>query len=292
MKEHENAQGKNAMRLRALVPLCAALTLAVAGCSSNNDVATNDASASASAQTSQSAQASGSATPSESAKPSESATAQESDNASEQASDDASATSEESSAPAQNNEDAPAENYEGADKIASAPTVALDNADVNKTKDLYNSYENNLSSVTLDKAANDPSQEEAAQNESEENQGTSTGFGQLSEKTENKINEVATGNAADEFKSSALEYGINGWSQEGTSTAVGEPKLTDTEFNGQPAKLLEVCLDSSNVKVKDQAGNILNDTGDSRRSLNIFTLVNVDGQWKIANHDFPNNPDC
>ncbi len=288
MKEHENAQGKNATRLRALVPLCAALTLAIAGCSSQP----NEASGDASAQTSQSASASPSAQASESTKPSKtvqsSDSAQPSDSPAEQASDSA----DDSSAQAGNNEDAPAENYAGAEKLTSAPTVALDNADVNKTKDLYNSYENNLSSVTLDKAASDPSQEEAAQSETEDNQGTSTSFGQLSEETQKKIDEVATGSAADEFKSSALEYGINGWTQEGTSTVVGKPKLTDTTFNHQPAKLLEVCLDSSNVKVKDQAGNVLTDTQGPRRSLNIFTLVNADGQWKIANHEFPNNPDC
>ncbi|MFJ3031532.1 hypothetical protein ACIP5Z_05175 [Rothia terrae] len=306
MKEHENAQGKNAMRLRALVPLCAALTLAVAGCSSNNDVATNDASASASAQTSQSAQVSASPEPAEStkatdtAKPADSAKASGSPSnnetaetaaTSDQASDKTDENASQSLSPEAAKDSAP-ETFEGADKIASAPTVPLDNADVSTAKDLYNSFEQNLTSITLEKAANAPAEDAEPLTETEEKNGIDTGYGQLSQETEDKINEVSMGNAADSYKASALEFGINGWSQEGQSSIVGEPKVTDTDYQDKPAKLLEVCLDSSNVKVKDAAGNLMVKNKSQQRSLNIFTLIQDGGSWKIANQTFPNNPDC
>lgn len=306
MKEHENAQGKNAMRLRALVPLCAALTLAVAGCSSNNDVATNDASASASAQTSQSAQVSASPEPAEStkatdtAKPADSAKASGSPSnnetaetaaTSDQASDKTDENASQSLSPEAAKDSAP-ETFEGADKIASAPTVPLDNADVSTAKDLYNSFEQNLTSITLEKAANAPAEDAEPLTETEEKNGVDTGYGQLTPETQNKIDEISTGNAADGYKASALEFGLNGWSQEGQSTVVGEPKATDTEYQGKPAKLLEVCLDSSNVKVKDAVGNVISKDKSQQRSLNIFTLVEEGGTWKIADQAFPNNPDC
>ena len=64
------------------------------------------------------------------------------------------------------------------------------------------------------------------------------------------------------------------------------------QIDGKPAKLLEVCVDSSNVVVKDGAGNSLTSDAAAKRSLNLFTLVNDDGTWKIASRQLPNNPDC
>ena len=61
-------------------------------------------------------------------------------------------------------------------------------------------------------------------------------------------------------------------------------------YQGKRARFVEVCLDSSQVKTKDSSGRELQSGG--KRALNIYTLVESDGTWKIAQHDFPNNPDC
>ena len=50
--------------------------------------------------------------------------------------------------------------------------------------------------------------------------------------------------------------------------------------------------EDSYVVVTDDSGQPVKDDNSPKRSLNIYTLVQVDGQWKIATHDFPNNPDC
>lgn len=84
---------------------------------------------------------------------------------------------------------------------------------------------------------------------------------------------------------------MNGWRVEGSSKVVGTPKIADGTYKGQKAKILEVCLDSSQVKVLGSSGTQMNST-QSTRSLNIFTLIEDNGQWKIASHDFPNNADC
>ncbi|MBM7051379.1 MULTISPECIES: hypothetical protein [unclassified Rothia (in: high G+C Gram-positive bacteria)] len=184
--------------------------------------------------------------------------------------------------------EAPVANSKVAEKLESAPQVKANAEEVVKTEELYNSFEQTLAEL------------EMAQPQAEENDGGSAEsapenkdrFAELSATSQDRVHQIATGSAADEFLAQALEYGLNGWEQKGNSTIVGEPKLTDGEYNGEPAKLLEVCLDSSDVVVKDSAGNVLNDSGASKRSLNIFTLTEVDGTWKISSHEFPNNPDC
>ena len=90
----------------------------------------------------------------------------------------------------------------------------------------------------------------------------------------------------------ASEYALAGWHYEGSSTVVGNPRMAETQYKGQPARMLEVCMDSSSVKIYDENNQPVKDDNSPKRSLNIYTLVQVDGQWKIATHDFPNNPDC
>jgi len=122
----------------------------------------------------------------------------------------------------------------------------------------------------------------------------SSGSGQprqfLDEATMDSINKVAVDNAAEEYAASAAEYAQNGWHYEGTSTVVGSPKVAEGTYQGKRARFVEVCLDSSQVKTKDSSGRELQSGG--KRALNIYTLVESDGTWKIAQHDFPNNPDC
>lgn len=103
---------------------------------------------------------------------------------------------------------------------------------------------------------------------------------------------MAVDSAAAEFAVQASEYALAGWHYEGSSTVVGTPRMTETQYKGQPARMLEVCMDSSSVKIYDENNQPVKDDNSPKRSLNIYTLVQVDGQWKIATHDFPNNPDC
>ena len=103
---------------------------------------------------------------------------------------------------------------------------------------------------------------------------------------------MSTGAAAGEYTSSAAEHAMTGTHTEGTSTVVGNPRMTETTYKGQPARLLEVCVDSSNVKTVDKDGKGLPSDNTPKRSLNIYTLVQVDGKWKIAEHDWPNNANC
>lgn len=253
-------------------------TLLLSGCSDNStDSAPAESSSSAASSTSASAS---SATPSPTTSASTSQKASPSANA---------ATSKAAENKESDSADAPSENYAGAEALSSAKSTDLSNEQVTKTQDLYSSYEKVLTAVGTVEVKSDK-ESDSASSAKEDN--TNTPNLALDDKTVSDIEKVSTGSASDEFSANALEFGTNDWKQEGTSKIVGEPKVADSKYNGAPAKVLEVCIDSSDVKVKDSAGNTLTDPNTPKKSLNIFTLVEDNGSWKIASHDFPNNPDC
>lgn len=244
---------------RAATGLLLSLSLIVplAACSQSSDqqTASPDSSASASSSSSTSSASSASSAPSSS----ENATSSESAQA---------------EVPAQD------ENYPQAEQLKDAKTVSTDAAEVKEVNGLVNSYEQTMSSV--------PSAPEGSADTTSSDSGQPRQL--VDEATMNSINKVAVDNAAEEYVASAAEYAQNGWHYEGTSTVVGSPKVAEGTYQGKRARFVEVCLDSSQVKTKDSAGRELQSGG--KRSLNIYTLVESDGTWKIAQHDFPNNPDC
>lgn len=252
-------------------------TLLLSGCSDNSTD-------SAPAESSSSAASSSASTSSSTSSPSTSASASQKASPSANAATSKAAENKES-----DSADAPSENYAGAEALSSAKSTDLSNEQVTKTQDLYSSYEKVLTAVGTVEVKSDK-ESDSASSSKEDN--TNTPNLALDDKTVSDIEKVSTGSASDEFSANALEFGTNDWKQEGTSKIVGEPKVADSKYNGAPAKVLEVCIDSSDVKVKDSAGNTLTDPNTPKKSLNIFTLVEDNGSWKIASHDFPNNPDC
>jgi hypothetical protein len=175
-----------------------------------------------------------------------------------------------------------------------ASPVPTDNAEVKKTTELVNSYEDILSKVkpAPSAAASPEATSEPTSDEDAQAQNTEKARAVLDEDTIRAIENIAVDSAASEFAVQASEYALAGWHYEGSSTVVGTPRMADTEYKGQPARLLEVCMDSSSVKIYDENNQPVKDDSSPKRSLNIYTLVQVNGQWKIATHDFPNNPDC
>lgn len=180
----------------------------------------------------------------------------------------------------------PEENYEGAEQLKSAPTIAADSSEAKDLSNLLNSHDSMLGKV---KPA--PQQDNGSE-DSQDSSNPDTQRQNLDEEITNAINEFATGEAAAEYTAAASEYAVNGWHTEGSTSIAGNPRMTEITYKDQPARLLEVCIDSSNVKTKDKDGNELPADNTPSRSLNIYTMVQQDGKWKIAQHDHPNNPDC
>lgn len=256
--------------------------LILSGCATENPK--SDSSSSASASASASAHASSAQSSSSSPRVSDQGTAKTSSNASTEAS--AEAKNEAISSDAQKLEEV----YIGSEEMKNASSAAVDSEEVKKITELVNSYENILTKV---KAA--PSPENAAEptsNEEVERQNVKQARAVLDDETIRSIEAVAVDSAAAEFAVQASEYALAGWHYDGSSTVVGTPRMAETQYKGQPAHMLEVCMDSSSVKIYDENNQPVKDDNSPKRSLNIYTLVQVDGQWKIATHDFPNNADC
>ena len=266
--------------------------LVLSACATENPSSDSSSSASASASVSASAHASSNKSSSASPQVSEQGTAEISANASSGASAEAKdgAKSEATSSDGQKLE----EIYTGAAEMKNASSVPVDAEEVKKTTELVNSFETILTKVKAAPSAEaspertaDPSSDEEA-----EQQNVEQARAVLDDETIRSIEAVAVDSAAAEFAVQASEYALAGWHYEGSSTVVGTPRMAETQYKGQPARMLEVCMDSSSVKIYDENNQPVKDDNSPKRSLNIYTLVQVDGQWKIATHDFPNNPDC
>ncbi len=279
-------------RLLGTLGTVAVSTLVLSACATENPSSDSSSPASASASVSASAHASSNKSSSASPQVSEQGTAEASANASSEASAEAKdgAKSEATSSDGQKLE----EIYTGAEEMKNASSVPVDAEEVKKTTELVNSFEAILTKVKAAPSAEaspertaDPSSDEEA-----EQQNVERARAVLDDETIRSIEAVAVDSAAAEFAVQASEYALAGWHYEGSSTVVGTPRMTETQYKGQPARMLEVCMDSSSVKIYDENNQPVKDDNSPKRSLNIYTLVQVDGQWKIATHDFPNNPDC
>ena len=279
-------------RLLGTLGTVAISALVLSACATENPSSDSSSSASASASVSSSAHASSSQSSSTSPQASEQGTAEASAKASSEASAEAKdgAKSEATSSDGQKLE----EIYTGAAEMKNASSVPVDAEEVKKTTELVNSFETILTKVKAAPSAQaspertaDPSSDEEA-----EQQNVEQARAVLDDETIRSIEAVAVDSAAAEFAVQASEYALAGWHYEGSSTVVGTPRMTETQYKGQPARMLEVCMDSSSVKIYDENNQPVKDDNSPKRSLNIYTLVQVDGQWKIATHDFPNNADC
>ena len=279
-------------RLLGTLGTVAVSALVLSACATENPSSDSSSSASASASVSASAHASSNKSSAASPQVSEQGTAEASAKASSEASAEAKdgAKSEATSSDGQKLE----EIYTGAEEMKNASSVPVDAEEVKKTTELVNSFEAILTKVKAAPSAEaspertaDPSSDEEA-----EQQNVERARAVLDDETIRSIEAVAVDSAAAEFAVQASEYALAGWHYEGSSTVVGTPRMTETQYKGQPARMLEVCMDSSSVKVYDENNQPVKDDNSPKRSLNIYTLVQVDGQWKIATHDFPNNPDC
>lgn len=185
------------------------------------------------------------------------------------------------------------ENFAGSEALAEASETAVDTIEVQTAEQLYSDVQGALAGIepaSTSTTAEDTSEEITG--DTENVQATENAVeSYVSAETTSQLEAAATGTALDQYLATATEYALAGWHVEGTSTVVGTPRIADADYKGQAAKILEVCLDSSRVKVLDARGNTLG-APQFTRSLNIFTLVEEGGAWKIASHDFPNNADC
>ena len=103
------------------------------------------------------------------------------------------------------------------------------------------------------------------------------------------LSSVLTGSALEEFDAQALE-----WTRDGTHTT-GSPTLEDVHIisdDGAGNITVSACVDSSSVRVLNDAGTALTDDTTMTRALTYFEFVNDGGAWKLSGFSFPDDPTC
>lgn len=103
------------------------------------------------------------------------------------------------------------------------------------------------------------------------------------------LSSVLTGSALEEFDAQALE-----WTRDGTHTT-GSPTLEDVHIlsdDGAGNVTVSACVDSSNVRVLNDAGTALTDDTTMTRALTYFQFVKDGGAWKLSGFSFPDDPTC
>ena len=103
------------------------------------------------------------------------------------------------------------------------------------------------------------------------------------------LSSVLTASALEEFDAQALE-----WTRDGTH-ATGTPTLEDVHIisdDGAGNITVSACVDSSNVRVLNDAGTALTDDTTMTRALTYFEVVNDGGAWKLSGFSFPDDPTC
>ena len=103
------------------------------------------------------------------------------------------------------------------------------------------------------------------------------------------LSSVLTASALEEFDAQALE-----WTRDGTH-ATGTPTLEDVHIisdDGAGNITVSACVDSSNVRVLNDAGTALTDDTTMTRALTYFLFVKDGGAWKLSGFSFPDDPTC
>ena len=103
------------------------------------------------------------------------------------------------------------------------------------------------------------------------------------------LSSVLTESALEEFDAQALEWSRDGTHAEGTPTLENPQIISD---DGAGNITVSVCVDSSSVRLLNDAGTALTDETRMTRALTYFQFVKEGENWKLAGFSFPDDPTC
>ena len=103
------------------------------------------------------------------------------------------------------------------------------------------------------------------------------------------LSSVLTESALEEFDAQALEWSRDGTHAEGTPTLENPQIISD---DGAGNVTVSVCVDSSSVRLLNDAGTALTDETRMTRALTSFQFVKEGENWKLAGFSFPDDPTC
>ena len=103
------------------------------------------------------------------------------------------------------------------------------------------------------------------------------------------LSSILTESALEEFDAQALEWSKDGTRAEGTPT-LENPQIISDDGTGNVT--VSVCVDSSSVRLLNDAGTTLTDETRMTRALTYFQFVKEGENWKLAGFSFPDDPTC
>ena len=103
------------------------------------------------------------------------------------------------------------------------------------------------------------------------------------------LSSALTESALEEFDAQALEWSRDGTHAEGTPTLENPQIISD---DGAGNVTVSVCVDSSSVRLLNDAGTALTDETRMTRALTYFQFVKEGENWKLAGFSFPDDPTC
>lgn len=106
------------------------------------------------------------------------------------------------------------------------------------------------------------------------------------------LRRVATGAVLDELEATRAEFDAMEWTQTGTPSIVDLRIVSPPSDESPTDAVVEVCLDNSDVRILDSSGADVRTEGTPTRSLNIYTLRWTESRWLVAEHTFPDDPNC
>lgn len=104
--------------------------------------------------------------------------------------------------------------------------------------------------------------------------------------------DVASGAIVLELANEQQELASNGWTRSGSPTLSSLTVLTSDLAASPPRVVVSACIDSSSVVTLDTAGVPVGATGQAQRFINVYTMENTAGQWRVTERSFPNDPAC
>ena len=103
------------------------------------------------------------------------------------------------------------------------------------------------------------------------------------------LSSVLTESALEEFDAQAVEWAKEGLHSEGTPTVENPQVIAD---DGAGNLTVSACVDSSSVRILNDAGTSLTDDTTMTRALTYFQFVKDGQNWKLSGVSFPDDPTC
>lgn len=119
-----------------------------------------------------------------------------------------------------------------------------------------------------------------------------TAIDPLSVDVPEQLSTVARGTILAEVENQAEELRANGWTLSG-APVVKSVSIISSDLTATPATAIaRACIDSSKVETLDAAGKPVGGPTDSPPALNLYTLQQDAGVWRVVARTFPNDPTC